>query len=124
RRRCADGTLPAIRLGTDYRVQWADVLAVLQHRPAVATPGQAKGKATEDLLGLLDAWVVHLRCVRGLAPTTIVLYQGLYRTYLRRLAAAGYPAVGPASLFERQSLAAVFAKLPPRSFNTRQNTHI
>lgn len=126
RKQCACGAIPSLSVGSDYRVQWADVLLWARRKPSKGqkranTPRQ---QPREDVLEAIDAWVSYLTHVKALSPNTISLYQVLMRKHLKRLAALGDVPMSVSAIFDRQGLMKVFAQIPARSFNTKNNTFI
>lgn len=122
RKRCADGTVPAVLIGTEYRVQWEDVLAWVRRKPS--RQEKVPTATGEDLLALIESWESYLSHVRAFSPRTLDLYQMLIRKYIKRMAAIGQSALSYHDLFERKTVMAVFEKIPARSYSTKMNTYL
>lgn len=125
-RKCKDGSLPCIKVGKTYRVRPADLEALVNVAPEtlVRPLGLKATTPGADVLARIDAWLSYLTHVRALAPTTIDLYKVIVRTYLKRMAAIGEEPLSVEVMFDRATVLAVFSKIPPQSFNTKQNTYI
>lgn len=124
-RRCRSGEIPAVRIGSDYRIARAELDAWLGHRQIIPSPASLPTSPAEpgDLLALLDAWLSYLGSVKAVSPNTLRTHRGHLRNHLRRMAVLGHQALTIEALFERKTMLAVFARIPVKSFATKYNTY-
>lgn len=122
-KKCQEGSLISFRVGHTYRVRQSDVLALITPT-AIKKESAPERNCPDDLRVHIDGWLSYLTHVKALSPNTIDLYQTLLRSYLKRMAAVGQPPLAVADLFDRKNVMTVFAKIPPKSFNTKNNTFI
>lgn len=122
-KKCKDGSLPAIRVGNEYRIRVLDLEAWVKHSPS---PDRKSPLPLQDgdLLFLIDGWLRYLTHVKALSPNTIELYQVLLRSYIKRLSVLEQASLTLETLFAPKALLEVFAQVPVNSFNTKQNTFI
>ena len=124
RRRCQEGDIPAFRIGSDFRILRQDFDV---WKASLKESARKKPKAQDDqglaVYGQVRAWVEYLTHIKALAPRTVEQHNWQLRWYLKRMVAAGIPLTGLASVFDRRSVAKVFASVAPGAYAMKYNTY-
>ena len=122
-KRCLDGTIPALKVGNQYRIRPADLEGWTRFTP-LQRIGEASGKVEmQPLFDYIDRWLNYLQILEK-APTTVANYHAYLRGFLKRVADSGQGVRSVAHLYQRQTLVTGFAALASKSHSLKLNTVI
>ncbi|MNR94119.1 Tyrosine recombinase XerC [compost metagenome] len=122
-KRCLDGTIPALKVGNQYRIRPADLEGWTRFTP-LQQSAAANGKLEmQQLYSQIDRWLDYLR-ITGKAPTTVANYHAYLKGYLRRVADSGHGVRSVSHLYQRQTLVAGFSALASKSHSLKLNSVI
>lgn len=121
-RRCKDGSLRAVRVGKQFRIDREALEAWLRFEPE--SPKSAPvpaADATRELMASIDRWLAFLK-LKDLSPTTIDCYKTRVFSFLKRVERLGKGVSSPAEIYARAVLLSGFEGMAEQSASQKLNT--
>ncbi|MEB3284537.1 MAG: tyrosine-type recombinase/integrase [Candidatus Sericytochromatia bacterium] len=121
-RHCKEGSLPAVRVGKQFRIDREVLDAWLRFTPAPRTaPNTPDSDSAEDLMASIDRWLAFLK-LKELSPRTIECYKDRVSSFIKRVERQGKASRSPARLFARDVLLSGFEGMASQSASQKLNT--
>lgn len=121
-RRCKDGSLNAIRVGKQFRIERLSLEAWLRFTPdprkQEETPADHDAR---ELLAAIDRWLAFLR-LKDLSPTTIECYKNRVHSFIKRVERQGKGISTLSRLYARDVVLSGFEGMAEQSASQRLNT--
>lgn len=121
-RRCKEGSLRAVRVGRQFRIDRMALEAWLRFEPEPSNvKGEPSGDAARELMACLDRWLAFLD-LKGLSPTTIECYKARVHSFIKRIERSGRGITSPSQLYTREVLLSGFQGMAAQSASQKLNT--
>lgn len=121
-KRCKDGSLPAVRVGKQFRIERQALEAWLRFAPAPRKADDTShADSVQELMATMDRWLAFLK-LKDLSPTTIECYKNRVFSFIKRVERRGKASSFPSRLFARDVLLSGFEGMAEQSASQKLNT--